>query len=181
MATSFKYVEETAKKKNSTGFGRFKAKLADILTEENILQLATFFQYPPAKIDFLQSKNSRNHLMIRYMEERGQITERDITTLLRALKVLNLHGTQKRVQTMFELHTGKRCTGDDQSIQEPEDHNFGKLERRLNGSLTSDVSKLTYLARYKCCTAYVDSIILNIFEAARTRPSLYFDNLSYYF
>ncbi|PIK47801.1 hypothetical protein BSL78_15344 [Apostichopus japonicus] len=136
-----KHVEEAAKE-NSTGFGMFKAKLADILTEENILQLATFFHYPPAKIDLLQSKDSRYHLMVHYMEERGQITETDITTLLRALKALNLHGMQRRVQTLFELHTGKRCTGDDQSMQQPEDLNFGKLDLGSKGSLTSDFNIL---------------------------------------
>ncbi|XP_071850912.1 uncharacterized protein [Apostichopus japonicus] len=136
-----KHVEETAKE-NSSGFGMFKAKLADILTEENILQLATFFHYPPAKIDLLQSKDSRYHLMVHYMEERGQITETDITSLLRALKALNLNGMQTRVQTLFELHTGKRCTGDDQSMQQPEDLKFGKLDLGSKVSLTSDFTSL---------------------------------------
>ncbi|PIK44795.1 hypothetical protein BSL78_18338, partial [Apostichopus japonicus] len=142
MATNFKHVVETAKKKNSTGFGSFKAKLADILTEENILHLATLLNYPPAKIDLLQNKDSRNYRMVQYMEERGEITETDITTLLRALKAGNLHGIQKKVQTMFELHTGKRCTGDDQSMQQPEDLNFGKLDLGSKESFTSDFTSL---------------------------------------
>ncbi|PIK52631.1 hypothetical protein BSL78_10491, partial [Apostichopus japonicus] len=136
-----KHVEETAKK-NYTGFGRFKAKLGDILTKDSILQLATFFGYPPAQIDLLQNEISRNHFMIRYMEERGQITETDISTLLYALKVLNLHEIQKKAQTLFELHTGKRCTGNDQSMQQPEDLNFGKLDLGSNESFTSDFTIL---------------------------------------
>ncbi|PIK46099.1 hypothetical protein BSL78_17038 [Apostichopus japonicus] len=90
--------------------------------------------------------------MVQYMEERGQITETDITTLLRALKVRKLHGIQKNVETMFELHTGKRCTGDNQSMQQPEgkcmilkntsDLNFGKLDLGPKGSLTSDFTIL---------------------------------------
>ncbi|PIK47133.1 hypothetical protein BSL78_15984 [Apostichopus japonicus] len=149
--------------KTVKGFGRFKAKLADILTEKNSLQLATFFHYPPAKIDLLkQNKDSRNHLMIRYMEERGEITETDITTLLHALKVLNLHVIKKRVQSLFELHTGKLCTGDDQSMQQPEDTmatnvkyvdetakknnstalNFGKLDLGPKGYMTADGTSL---------------------------------------
>ncbi|XP_071851041.1 uncharacterized protein [Apostichopus japonicus] len=117
------------------GFGSFKAELADILTKDSILQLATFFNYPPSKTDLLQNEVSRNYRMVQYMEEKGEITETDITTLLRALEARKLHGIQKRVQTMFELHTGKRCTGDDQSMQQPED--LGP-----KGSLTSDFTIL---------------------------------------
>ncbi|XP_071850927.1 uncharacterized protein [Apostichopus japonicus] len=142
MATNFKHVVETAKKKNSTGFGSFKAKLVDILTGENILHLATFLNYPPAKIDLLQNKDGRNYRMVQYLEERGEITETDITTLLRALKACNLNGIHERVQTMFERHTGKRCTGDDQSIQEPEDLKFDKLDLGSKISLSSDFTSL---------------------------------------
>ncbi|XP_071850882.1 uncharacterized protein [Apostichopus japonicus] len=159
MATNFKHVVETAKKKSSTGFGSFKAELGDILTKDSILQLATFFGYPPAQIDLLQNEISRNHFMVRYMEERGQVTETDITTLLHALKVRNLHGIQKKVQTLFELHTGKRCTGDDQSLQEPEDLNFGKLDLGSKGSLTSDI-KITSLRLTSLSSADQSNIIL---------------------
>ncbi|XP_071850918.1 uncharacterized protein [Apostichopus japonicus] len=125
-----------------TGFGSFKAELADILTEDIILQLAIYLNYPPVRIDLLKKDVGRNYLMIQYMEERGQITETDITTLLRALKARKLHGIKKRVQTLFKLHTGKRCTGDDQSMQQPEDLNFGKLDLGSKGSLTSDITIL---------------------------------------
>ncbi|XP_071850884.1 uncharacterized protein [Apostichopus japonicus] len=160
MATNFKHVVETAKKKSSTGFGSFKAKLVDILTEENILHLATFFNYPPAKIDLLQNKDGRNYRMVQYLEERGEITETDITTLLRALEALNLHGIQKSVQTLFEVHTGKRCTGDDQSLQEPEDLNLGKLDLGSKGSFTSDIKIRTSLILASFSSADQRNIIL---------------------
>ncbi|PIK37071.1 hypothetical protein BSL78_26099 [Apostichopus japonicus] len=125
-----------------TGFGSFKAELADILTEDIILQLAIYFNYPPVRIDLLKKDVGRNYLMIQYMEERGQITATNITTLLRALKARKLRGIQKSVQTLFELHTGKRCTGDDQSMQQPEDLNFGKLDLGPKEYLTTDGTSL---------------------------------------
>ncbi|PIK35619.1 hypothetical protein BSL78_27552, partial [Apostichopus japonicus] len=136
-----KHVEEAAKQ-NSTGFGSFKAELADILTEDIILQLAIYLNYPPVKYDLLKKDVGRNYLMVHYMEERGQITATDITTLLHALEARKLHGIQKRVQTLFELHTGKRCTGGDQSMQQPEDLNFGKLDLGSKESFTSDLTSL---------------------------------------
>ncbi|PIK44825.1 hypothetical protein BSL78_18304 [Apostichopus japonicus] len=124
-----------------TGFGSFKAELADILTEDIISQLALYFNYPPVKYDLLKKDVGRNYLMVHYMEERGEITETDITSLLRALKARKLHGKQKCVQTLFESHTGKRCTGDDQSIQQLEDQT-GNLDLGSKGSSTSDRTSL---------------------------------------
>ncbi|XP_071851045.1 uncharacterized protein [Apostichopus japonicus] len=136
------HVVKTAKEKTTTGFGSFKAELADILTEDIISQLAIYFNYPPVKYDLLKKDVGRNYLMVHYMEERGQITETDITSLLRALEARKLHGIQKRVQALFELHTCKRCTGDDQSMQQPEDLNFGKLDLGPKGSLASNITIL---------------------------------------
>ncbi|PIK55443.1 hypothetical protein BSL78_07671 [Apostichopus japonicus] len=136
MASNFE--QHMVKPASGTGFGSFKAELADILTEDIISQLAIYFNYPPVKYDLLKKDVGRNYLMVQYMEERGEIREIDITTLLRALEARKLHGTQKRVQTMFELHTGKRCTGDDQSMQQPE-HQTGNMDLGLKGSLTSDL------------------------------------------
>ncbi|PIK34870.1 hypothetical protein BSL78_28302 [Apostichopus japonicus] len=138
MASSAEKVVTSAQTMTSKGFGRFKAALSDNLTEDIILQLATYFDYPPAQIDLLQNKDSRNHLMVRYMEERGQISKTDITTLLRALKARKLHGIHERVQELFELHTGKQCTSDDQSMLQPEDLNFGKLDLRPKQSFPPD-------------------------------------------
>ncbi|PIK46564.1 hypothetical protein BSL78_16573 [Apostichopus japonicus] len=141
------------------GFGSFKAELADILTEDIMSQLAIYFNYPPVKYDLLKKDVGRNYLMVHYMEERGQITETDITTLLHALEARKLNGIQKRVQTLFELHTGKRCTGDDQSMQQPEDLNFGGLDLGPKGSLTSDI-KITSLRLASVSSADQSNITL---------------------
>ncbi|PIK43338.1 hypothetical protein BSL78_19795, partial [Apostichopus japonicus] len=103
--------------------------------------------------------DGRNYRMVQYLEERGEITETDITTLVRALEALNLHGIQKSVQTLFELHTGKQCTGGDQSLQEPEDLNFGRLDLGPKGSLTSDI-KTTSLRLASFSSADQSNIIL---------------------
>ncbi|PIK34873.1 putative NLR family CARD domain-containing protein 4 [Apostichopus japonicus] len=60
-------------KKTVNGFGSFKVALADVLTVTTVLQLATFFEYPPVIIEELGTAAGAGLLMIRYMEERGQI------------------------------------------------------------------------------------------------------------
>ncbi|XP_071822174.1 uncharacterized protein [Apostichopus japonicus] len=145
---------EPAEKKSSRGFRSFKAELANTLTKDIVLQLATFFDYPPVEIDSLKNEMCSNHFMVRYMEERGQITETDIATLLRALEALNLLGIQKRVQAIFELHTG-RC--DDQSMQQPEDLNFGKLNLVPIASFLPDI---TFLGLASFSSADQHNIIL---------------------
>ncbi|PIK52552.1 hypothetical protein BSL78_10542 [Apostichopus japonicus] len=100
-------------------FGSFKVRLAELLTIEIILSLATFFMFPPAKIDELRhAKNSRGQLMVSLMEERGQIKPNDISPLLTALDKLERHGLLSTLHRLFpgseeggiEMH-GKDTTG----------------------------------------------------------------------
>ncbi|XP_071851441.1 uncharacterized protein [Apostichopus japonicus] len=91
-------------------FGRFKVRLAELLTTEIILKLATFFMFPPAKIDELRhTKSSPGLLMVYLMEERGQIKPNDISPLLTALDKLELHGLLSTLHRIFQGSEDKTC------------------------------------------------------------------------
>ncbi|PIK33726.1 hypothetical protein BSL78_29454 [Apostichopus japonicus] len=94
----------------SEDFGRFKIQLAELLTTENILKLATFFVFTPAEIDELRhAKESHGLLMVSLMEERGQIQPNDISPLLTALGKLELHGLRTTLHRIFQGSEDKTC------------------------------------------------------------------------
>lgn len=94
---------------NLVGFGRFKVALAGLLKLEIILHLATYFEYPPAKISELrETPGEKGLLMATLMEERGQINPNDISPLLLALDKLKLLGIMSSTRDLFVLHTGKK-------------------------------------------------------------------------
>ncbi|XP_071820676.1 uncharacterized protein [Apostichopus japonicus] len=95
-------------KKAVNGFGSFKVALATLLTVKIVLELATFFEYPPVDIEELSSAASAGLLMIRYMEERGQIEPTSIMTLLCALKKIDRSGIEMRVRKLYEEHSDDR-------------------------------------------------------------------------
>ncbi|PIK35247.1 putative NLR family CARD domain-containing protein 4 [Apostichopus japonicus] len=132
------------KVKGLPSFGSFKVALADVLTVTTVLQLATFFEYPPVIIEELGTAASAGLLMIRYMEERGQIQPTSILTLLSALKKMCLSGTGDRVKKLYEEHTGRLCSSDGQSKAQNEegDPGYGK-------------STLTLQAAYDWCLGNV--------------------------
>ncbi|XP_071851008.1 uncharacterized protein [Apostichopus japonicus] len=115
-------------RKTVNSFGSFKVALADVLTVTTVLQLATFFEYTPVIIEELGTAVSAGLLMIRYMEERGQIKPTNILTLLSALKKMCLFGTEERVKKLYEEHTGRLCSSDGQSKAQEE----GKLKTFTN-------------------------------------------------
>ncbi|PIK47623.1 hypothetical protein BSL78_15516 [Apostichopus japonicus] len=91
-------------------FVRFKVRLAELLTTDIILSLATFFMFSPAKIDELRhAKNSPGQLMVSLMEERGQIKPNDISPLLIALDKLELHGLRTTLHRIFQGSEDKTC------------------------------------------------------------------------
>ncbi|XP_071851920.1 uncharacterized protein [Apostichopus japonicus] len=91
-------------------FGRFKVRLAELLTTDIILSLATFFMFPPAKIDEIRhTKNSPGQLMVSLMEERGQIKPNDISPLLTALDKLELYGLLSTLHRIFPGSEDKTC------------------------------------------------------------------------
>ncbi|PIK37259.1 hypothetical protein BSL78_25908 [Apostichopus japonicus] len=58
-----------------TDYGSFKVRLAEHLTTDIILKLATLFMFTPAVIDELrQASNSPEQRMVSLMEEKGQIS-----------------------------------------------------------------------------------------------------------
>ncbi|PIK54144.1 hypothetical protein BSL78_08959 [Apostichopus japonicus] len=101
-------------KKAVNGFGSFKVALATVLTVKIVLDLATFFEYPPVVIEELSNAASAGLLMIRYMEERGQIEPTSIMTLLCALKKMCLSGIEMRVRKLYEEHTGRLISSDEE-------------------------------------------------------------------
>ena len=91
-----------------TDYGQFKVALADLLTIDLIISLATFFMYPPAKIDELRNTTeSRGQLMVSLMEERGQIQRNDVSQLLNGLEKLGLHGLLNTVKEIIPQPEGK--------------------------------------------------------------------------
>ncbi|XP_071851439.1 uncharacterized protein [Apostichopus japonicus] len=91
-------------------FGRFKVRLAELLTTEIILKLATFFMFTPAKIDELRNtKKSPGLLMVSLMEERGKIKPNDISPLLTALDELGLDGLRSTLHSIFKESEDKTC------------------------------------------------------------------------
>ncbi|XP_071852794.1 uncharacterized protein [Apostichopus japonicus] len=115
-------------KKTVNGFGSFKVALANVLTVKIVLDLATFFENPPVIIEELTSAASAGIIIIRYMEERGQIEPTSIMTLLCALKKICLSGIEIRVRKLYEEHTGRLCSMDDQSKAQIE----GKISSFIN-------------------------------------------------
>ncbi|XP_071831622.1 NLR family CARD domain-containing protein 4-like [Apostichopus japonicus] len=126
-------------KKGVNGFGSFKVALATVLTVKIVLDLATFFEYPPVVIEELSNAASAGLLMIRYMEERGQIEPTSIMTLLCALKKMCLSGIEMRVRKLYEEHTGRLCSSDD--------HSKAQLEGKKNDLIK--YAKTAYRKQYE--------------------------------
>ncbi|XP_071851484.1 uncharacterized protein [Apostichopus japonicus] len=118
-------------KKTVNDFDSFKVALAEDLTDENVIELATVFNYPPAIKEKLETSASAGRLMIRYMEERGQIEPTSILTLLCALNKMDLLGIEKRVRKLYEDHTGILCSSEDQSKAQIEEkkNKFNKYSK----------------------------------------------------
>ncbi|XP_071852043.1 uncharacterized protein [Apostichopus japonicus] len=84
-------------------FGRFKVRLAELLTAEIILKLAMLFKFTPAENDELRhAKKSTGLLMVSFMAERGQIKPNDISPLLTALDRLGLQGLLSTLRSIFQ-------------------------------------------------------------------------------
>ncbi|XP_071820677.1 uncharacterized protein [Apostichopus japonicus] len=132
-------IKPDLKKAVNAGFGSFKVALATLLTVKIVLDLATFFEYPPVVIEELSNAASAGLLMIRYMEERGQIEPTSIVTLLCALKKMCLSGIEMRVRKLYEEHTGRLCSSDDQSK--------AQLEGKKNDLIK--YSKIAYRKQYE--------------------------------
>ncbi|XP_071831694.1 uncharacterized protein [Apostichopus japonicus] len=123
-------------KKAVNGFGSFKVALATVLTVKIVLDLATFFEYPPVVIEELSNATaSAGLIMIRYMEERGQIEPTSIMTLLCALKKMCLFGIEMRVRKLYE----ELCSSDD--------HSKAQLEGRKNDLIK--YAKTAYRKHYE--------------------------------
>ncbi|XP_071851997.1 uncharacterized protein [Apostichopus japonicus] len=118
-------------KKTVNDFDSFKVALAEDLTDENVIELATVFNYPPAIKEKLETSASAGRLMIIEMEERGQIEPTSILILLCALKKMGRFGIEKRVRKLYEDHTGILCSSDDQSKAQIEEkkNKFTKYSR----------------------------------------------------
>ncbi|XP_071850693.1 uncharacterized protein [Apostichopus japonicus] len=94
----------------SEDFGRFKVRLANCLTTEIILKLATLFKFTPAENDELRhAKKSTGLLMVSFMAERGQIKPNDISPLLTALDQLGLQGLLSTLRSIFPGSEDKTC------------------------------------------------------------------------
>ncbi|XP_071831722.1 NLR family CARD domain-containing protein 4-like isoform X3 [Apostichopus japonicus] len=127
-------------KKAVNGFGSFKVALATVLTVKIVLELATFFEYPPVVIEELSNAAaSAGLLMIRYMEERGQIEPTSIMTLLCALKKMCLSGIEMSARKLYEEHTGRLCSSDD--------HSKAQLEGKKNDLIK--YAKTAYRKHYE--------------------------------
>ncbi|PIK59342.1 hypothetical protein BSL78_03713 [Apostichopus japonicus] len=118
-------------KKTVNHFDSFKVALAKVLTDKNVIELATVFNYPPAIKEELGTAASAGRLMVLHMEERGQIDQTSILTLLCALKKMDLFGIEKRVRKLYEEHTGILCPSDDHSKAQIEEkkNKFTKYSR----------------------------------------------------
>ncbi|XP_071831550.1 uncharacterized protein [Apostichopus japonicus] len=140
MAANFNPVDiKPDLKKAVNGFGSFKVALATVLTVKIVLDLGTFFEYPPVVIEELSNAASAGLLMIRYMEERGQIEPTSIMTLLCALKKMCLFGIEMRVRKLYEEHTGRLCSSDD--------HSKAQLEGKKNDLIK--YAKTAYRKHYE--------------------------------
>ncbi|PIK39461.1 hypothetical protein BSL78_23702 [Apostichopus japonicus] len=94
-----------------TRYGSFKVGLANLLFMGVIIELATFFEYPIARIEELGNAGAAACLlMVRLMEMRGQIQPNDISPLLHALHRLDKLGIEKSVRDLFKSHTGIHYT-----------------------------------------------------------------------
>lgn len=85
--------------------------MANLLFMGVIIELATFFEYPVARIEELGNAGAAACLlMVRLMEMRGQIQPNDISPLLHALHRLDKLGIEKSVRDLFKSHTGIHYT-----------------------------------------------------------------------
>ncbi|XP_071851043.1 uncharacterized protein [Apostichopus japonicus] len=162
MAANFNPVDiKPDVKQTVDGFGSFKVALADVLTVTTVLQLATFFEYPPVIIEELGTAVSAGLLMIRYMEERGQIKPTNILTLLSALKKMCLSGTEERVKKLYEEHTGRLCSSDGQSkaLEEGKIKIFTNSLKHTYALWYNIIQPIPYIREKICCVddIYVES------------------------
>ncbi|XP_071852822.1 uncharacterized protein [Apostichopus japonicus] len=143
------------------GFGSFKVALAGVLTVAIVLQLATFFEYPPVIIEELGTAASAGLLMIRYMEERGHIQPTNILELLSALKKIGNSGTVERVKKLYEEHTGILFLNDGQSKAQKEDKLkiFTNYLKHKYALWYNRIQPIPYIREKICCVddIYVES------------------------
>lgn len=86
-----------------TGFGKFRVVLQSLLTRSQSETLATWFGYPPAKIDRIKSSGNPSALLVQFMDERREISHTDISRLIDALEsqTISLHGVAEKVKEAF--------------------------------------------------------------------------------
>ncbi|XP_071820697.1 uncharacterized protein [Apostichopus japonicus] len=154
MASNFNPVDiKPDLKKAVNGFGSFKVALATLLTVKIVLELATFFEYPPVDIEELSNAASAaGLLMVRYMEERGQIEPKSIMTLLCALKKICRSGIEMRVRKLYVEHTGILCSSDGQSK--------AQLEGKKNDLIK--YSKIAYRKQYETAKPFPSMNTCNV-------------------
>ncbi|XP_071832238.1 uncharacterized protein [Apostichopus japonicus] len=155
----------------SMGFGSFKVALAGLLKLEIILHLATYFEYPPAKISELrETPGEKGLVMATLMEERGQINSNDISPLLLALDKLKLFGIMSSTRHLFELHTGKK---NPEPLPKPQSRGKTKLFLEyLRSTYTLWFNKIQPIPYIRDHVACVDDIYIETgMEVTKRSPS----------
>lgn len=92
------------------GFEKFCIALESILNCSQAVTLATWFGYPPAKIDNISNGDNPCRTFIQFMAERGEISRTDISLLINAMesKVVSLNGVADNIKEAFHKHLAKR-------------------------------------------------------------------------
>ncbi|KAJ8048159.1 NLR family CARD domain-containing protein 4 [Holothuria leucospilota] len=86
-----------------TGYGQFCVVLQSLLNRSQSETLATWFGYPPAKIDSIKISDNPSTVLVQLMDARGEISPTDISRLINALEshTISLHGVARKIKEAF--------------------------------------------------------------------------------
>ncbi|KAJ8019185.1 hypothetical protein HOLleu_42401 [Holothuria leucospilota] len=88
-------------RKGETGFRQFVVDLTESFTLPNAIEIATILDFPPAHIDRTERDTPDGHVFSRLLQEKGVISQRDISPLIDALTKAGLHGIADDLQESF--------------------------------------------------------------------------------
>lgn len=96
------------------GFGAFRVQLADKLSTDNILRLATAFELSSSKIGQLKDQKSPGLLFTEFITEEGIISPNNISRLTDALYKFNLGGVAQEVLHAWDASRKKKGKSENQ-------------------------------------------------------------------
>lgn len=91
--------------------------MAAVLTVATVRKLANVFNYSPAAIEEFERDKDPGYMFAMSLREKGIIKPNDVSTLVDALRHIELHGIALDVKRLFKEHCKQK--------KRPEFHNLG--------------------------------------------------------